>query len=75
MTLDTTPVIGIINDDNTAIDYGRSRSKQKDFKYDQFQSFLESLTFASSKFKAMSMTTEQPFGEELTTNSFDDLVM
>ncbi|XP_060865576.1 uncharacterized protein LOC132941504 isoform X2 [Metopolophium dirhodum] len=74
MTLDTTPVIGIINDDNTTIDYGRSRSKQKDFKYDQFQSFLESLNFASSTFKAVSMTTEQPFGEELTTNSFDDLI-
>ncbi|NP_001155417.1 uncharacterized protein LOC100159913 isoform X1 [Acyrthosiphon pisum] len=74
-TSDTTTVIGIINDDNTAIDYGYSRSKQKDFKYDQFQSFLEALTSANSKFKAMSVTTEQPFGEELTTNSFNDLVI
>lgn len=74
-TSDTAPVVGIINDDNTAIDYGHSRSKQKDFKYDQFQSFLEALTSASSKFKAISMTTEQPVGEEFTTNSFNDLVM
>ncbi|CAI6366697.1 unnamed protein product [Macrosiphum euphorbiae] len=73
MTSDTAPVIGIMNKDNTAINYGHSRSKQKDFKYDQFQSFLEALTSASSKFKAMSMTTEQPFGEELTSNSFNDL--
>lgn len=72
---DTPPVIiGVINDDKTKnYDYN-NWSKQVDLAYDQLQSLLEALTSAKSKIKAMSMRTKQSFGEELTTNSFSDLV-
>lgn len=79
LTSDTPPSVidNMIYDDEQPTNNHSSlnRSKQKDYsKYDQhFKTLFEYLASASRKYKAK-MTTEQSFGKDLTTNTFNDLV-